>query len=267
MTDAIETTIQGVVARITLNRPTVHNAFDAALIAKLTAELKRIERDPAIRHVVLTGAGKTFSAGADLNWMRGMAAASEEDNRVDALRLAELLRTLNFLSKPTIARVNGAAYGGGIGLIAACDVAVGVTDAKFCLSEVKLGLVPATIAPYVVAAIGGRQARRLFLNAEIINGTEAMRIGLLHQCVKHADLDEAVDKHLHYLAKGGPVAQREAKLLALHSAGMQRERAQSIDADNADLIARMRVSEEGQHGISAFLDKRKPDWVGSDSSQ
>lgn len=267
MTDAIETTIQGVVARITLNRPAVHNAFDDALIAELTAELKRVERDQTVRHVVLTGAGKTFSAGADLNWMRSMAAASEDENRADSLRLAELLRTLNFLSKPTVARVNGAAYGGGIGLIAACDIAVGVTDAKFCLSEVKLGLVPATIAPYVVAAIGGRQARRLFLNAEIISGTEAMRIGLLHQCVDHAELDDAVDKQLHYMAKGGPAAQHEAKLLALRSAGMQQELAQHIDADNADLIARVRVSNEGQHGISAFLDKRKPDWVGAGRKQ
>lgn len=266
MTDAIETTIQGTLARITLNRPAVHNAFDDALIAELTAELKRVERDAAVRFVLLSGAGKTFSAGADLNWMRGMAAASEQDNRADALRLAELLRTLNFLSKPSIARVNGSAYGGGIGLIAACDIAIGVNEAKFCLSEVKLGLVPATIAPYVIAAMGGRQARRLFLNAEIFDGNEARRIGLLHQCVARDELDEAVDRQLHFLAKGGPRAQHEAKLLALRSAGMERAQAEKADAANADLIARVRVSDEGQHGISAFLDKRKPDWVGSDRS-
>lgn len=261
VSDKIDTSVHGSTARIALNRAQVHNAFDDELIAALTAELKRIDADDGVRHVVLTGHGKTFSAGADLNWMRGMAAASEADNRTDALRLAELLRTLNFLSKPVIARVNGSAYGGGIGLIAACDIAIGVADAKFCLSEVKLGLVPATIAPYVAAAIGGRQARRLFLNAEIIDGFEAARIGLLHQCVAPDELDEAVDKQLHYLAKGGPQAQREAKRLALRSAGMDPTTAEQVDQHNADLIARLRVSDEGQHGLGAFLDKRKPDWV------
>ncbi len=261
MTDCIETTIRGPQAHVALNRPQVHNAFDDALIAALTTELQKLDKDPAIRHIVLTGRGKTFSAGADLNWMRGMAAASEADNRADAMRLAALLRTLNYLSKPTIARVNGSAYGGGIGLIAACDIAVGVHDAKFCLSEVKLGLVPATIAPYVVAAIGVRQARRLFLNAEIFEGDEALRIGLLHQCVENAALDDAVDRHLHFLSKGGPAAQHEAKLLALRSAGLDRDQAEQQDARNANLIARLRVSAEGQHGITAFLDKRKPDWA------
>ncbi|MGB8634046.1 MAG: enoyl-CoA hydratase-related protein [Rhodanobacteraceae bacterium] len=261
MTNCIETIIRGPQAHVALNRPQVHNAFDDALIAALTTELKRLDEDSSVRHIVLTGRGKTFSAGADLNWMRGMAAASEADNRADAMRLAELLRTLNFLSKPTIARVNGSAYGGGIGLIAACDIAIGVHDAKFCLSEVKLGLVPATIAPYVVAAIGVRQARRLFLNAEIIDGNEALHIGLLHQCVDHAGLDEAVDRHLHFLTKGGPQAQHEAKLLALRAAGMDRAQAEQQDARNADLIARLRVSSEGQHGITSFLDKHKPDWA------
>ncbi len=259
--NSIDCKTEGQGIRITLDRPEVHNAFDNSLIAELTTELKRIERDPDIRHVVLTGNGKTFSAGADLNWMRGMAEASEEENRADALRLAELLRTLNFLAKPVIARVNGSAYGGGIGLVSACDIAIGINEAKFCLSEVKLGLVPATIAPWVVAAIGVRQARRLFLNAEIIDGTEAARIGLLHQSVTPSELDEAVDRQLHFLAKGGPVAQHEAKLLALRSDGMTSRDAVRIDADNAELIARLRVSEEGQQGIGAFLDKQRPPWI------
>ncbi len=261
MSHKIAITIDRATAHVTLDRPEVHNAFDDALIAELTTALERLDNDAGVRHVVLTGRGKTFSAGADLNWMRGMATASEDENRADALRLAGLLRTLNFLSKPVIARVNGSVYGGGIGLVACCDIAIGVTDAKFCLSEVKLGLVPATIAPYVVAAIGGRQARRLFLSAEVIDGTEAARIGLLHRCVEADELDEAVDRQLHFLAKGGPVAQHEAKQLALRSAGMDAATAADVDAINAELIARLRVSPEGQHGISAFLAGHKADWV------
>jgi methylglutaconyl-CoA hydratase len=249
------------VATIALARPQVHNAFDEALIAELTAALETVEADPAVRAVVLTGEGATFSAGADLNWMRGMAAASETENLADSLKLATLMRTLNFLSKPTVARVNGSAYGGGVGLVACCDIAIGVEGAKFSLSEVKLGLVPAVISPYVVNAIGPRQARRLFLTAEVIDAREAERIGLLHQCVAAAELDEAVERQLHWLGKGGPIAQHEAKSLALRMAGMTRESAERNDAENAALIARLRVSPEGQEGLGAFLDKRAPRWV------
>jgi methylglutaconyl-CoA hydratase len=210
--------------------------------------------------VVLGANGSTFSAGADLHWMRGMAAASEVENRADSERLATLMRTLNFLSKPTVARVNGSAYGGGVGLVACCDVAIGVDGAKFSLSEVKLGLVPAVISPYVVAAIGARQARRLFLTAEVIDAAEAQRIGLLHQCVAPAELDAAVERQLHWLAKGGPVAQHEAKRLALRMAGMNAAAQEAVDRDNAALIARLRVSSEGQEGLGAFLDKRAARW-------
>ena len=252
----------GAVARIVMQRPEVHNAFDARLIAELTAALAELDGDASVRAVVLTGAGSTFSAGADLNWMRGMAAASEAENREDSLRLAALMRTLNFLSKPTIARVNGSAYGGGVGLIACCDVAIGVDGAKFSLSEVKLGLVPAVISPYVIAAIGQRQARRMFLTAEVFAADEALRIGLLHQCVPGAELDAAVQRSLHWLGKGGPVAQHEAKQLALRLAGMSPARAEQIDGENAALIARLRVSAEGQAGLSAFLDKTPPPWSG-----
>lgn len=178
MTDNVllDTDARGV-AKLTLNRPEKHNAFDDGLIASLTGKLEALAADESVRAVVLTGAGATFSAGADLNWMRGMAAASEAENREDARRLAKMLRTLNFFPKPTLARVNGAAYGGGIGLVACCDIAIGVEGAKFAFSEVKLGLAPATIAPYVVTAIGVRQARRLFVNGEIFDATEAARIG------------------------------------------------------------------------------------------
>jgi methylglutaconyl-CoA hydratase len=253
-------TRRGATAEIALNRPSVHNAFDASLIADLTAALEQLAVDPAVRAVVLTGSGSTFSAGADLNWMRSMAGASEAENREDSLRLARLMRTLNFLGKPTLARVNGSAYGGGVGLIACCDIAIGIEGAKFSLSEVKLGLVPAVISPYVIAAIGARHARRMFLSAEVFEAREAERIGLLHQCVPAGQLDEAIDRSLHWLAKGGPNAQQQAKELALHMSGTTRASAERTDIDNAALIARLRVSAEGQEGLAAFLDKRAPNW-------
>jgi methylglutaconyl-CoA hydratase len=261
MTDLLDITIERRVAHIALNRPQVHNAFDDALIAELTEALGQFDRDPQIRAVVLTGNGASFSAGADLNWMRRMAKASEAENLADSERLATLMRTLNFLSKPTVARVNGAAYGGGVGLVACCDVAIGVDGAKFALSEVKLGLVPAVISPYVITAIGVRHTRRLFLSGEVFEAAEAARIGLLHQVVPAAGLDEAVDRSLHWLGKGGPQAQREAKHLALRIGGSTPATAQSIDVKNAALIARLRVSAEGQEGLTAFLDKRPPHWV------
>jgi methylglutaconyl-CoA hydratase len=263
MIDTLRIERTGAVATLTLAREHVHNAFNAALIADATAALDELARDPTLRALVLTGAGATFSAGADLSWMGGMARASEAENREDALRLARLLRTLQFFPAPTVARVNGSAYGGGVGLVACCDIALGVATAKFALSEVKLGLVPATIAPYVVQAIGARQARRLFVSAEVFDGAEAARIGLLHRCVDAEALDAAVDRQLHFLMKGGPVAAREAKQLALRSAGMTVASAERIDAENAALIARLRVSSEGQDGIAAFLTKRHPAWTGS----
>lgn len=263
MTTTLRITHQGSLATVVLDRPQVHNAFDDTLIAELTAALAALAGDAGVRALVLTGAGPTFSAGADLNWMRGMAKASAADNRDDALRLAQLLRALAFFPKPTLARVNGSAYGGGVGLVACCDIAIGVEGAKFALSEAKLGLVPATIAPYVVAAIGPRQARRLFVSAEIFDATEAARIGLLHQCVAADQLDEAVDRQLHFLAKGGPVAQHEAKLLAWRTTGITPESSARADAENAELIARLRVSAEGQQGLSAFLEKQSPPWARS----
>ena len=258
---AILVTSHGPVRRIALNRPDVHNAFDDALVAELTAALVEAGRDEAVRAVVLTGIGASFSAGADLNWMRGMAAASEAENRDDSLRLAALVRTLQFCPKPTVARVNGAAYGGGVGLVAACDIAIGAQGAKFGLTEVKLGLVPAVISPYVVAAIGMRQARRLFLTGEVFDAAEACRIGLLHRVVPADGLDEAVEFTLKLLAKAGPQAQREAKQLALRMGGADERDAGRIDAENAELIARLRVSAEGQEGLGAFLDKRAPAWI------
>ncbi|MBK6728708.1 MAG: enoyl-CoA hydratase/isomerase family protein [Xanthomonadales bacterium] len=261
MTSSIRIERRGAIAELVLDRASVHNAFDDGLIAEMTLALQQLEQDDSVRALVLTGAGNTFSAGADLNWMRRMARASADENRRDALGLATLMRTLNFLGKPTIARVNGSAYGGGVGLIACCDHAIATPAAKFSLSEVKLGLVPAVISPYVVAAIGLRHARRLFVSGEVFDADYALRIGLVHELVAADELDAAVERALHFLAKGGPLAQREAKQLALRQAGMTLEVQHALDSENADLIARLRVSPEGQEGLGSFLDKRPPRWV------
>jgi methylglutaconyl-CoA hydratase len=250
---------EGTVARLRLDRPEVHNAFDDGLVAALTRTLESLVESADVRVLVLEGAGASFSAGADLNWMRGMAAASEAENRDDALALARLMRTLDAMPMPTIARVHGAAFGGGVGLVACCDIAIGTPAAKFGLTESRLGLLPAVISPYVIAAIGARQARRYFATAEIFDAAEALRIGLLHQVVAPEDLDAAVQRQLDLLAKAAPRAAAEAKVLVRRvSAGGD---GASIDQANAGLIARLRVSPEGQEGLSAFLDKRKPAWA------
>lgn len=258
MPDTLEISVHRGVARVALNRPGVHNAFDAALIADLSQALTGLASDAHIRCLVLTGNGATFSAGADLQWMRGMAKASEQENREDSEKLAMLMRLLNDVPKPTIARVNGAAYGGGVGLVACCDIAIAADAAKFGLTEVKLGLVPAVISPHVIAAIGARHARRLFVTGEIFDAAYAERIGLVHEVVSAEDLDETIERTLHTLAKGGPIAQREAKKLAV---GGTPEAAAERDSINAALIARLRVSPEGQEGLTAFLDKRPPSWT------
>jgi methylglutaconyl-CoA hydratase len=259
MSDSLILHRDGAVARLRLERPEVHNAFDAALIAALTDALVSLGTDPQVRVVVLEGAGASFSAGADLNWMRGMAAASEADNRDDALALARLLRILDTLPKPTIARVQGAAFGGGVGLVAACDIAIAATEAKFGLTESRLGLLPAVISPYVIAAIGTRQARRWFATAETFDAEEARRIGLLHGVVNATALDSAVQRQVELLLKAGPIAAASAKALVREVAAATN--AEAIDQANAALIARLRVSPEGQEGIGAFLEKRKPAWT------
>ena len=261
MPDALSIERSGAVARIRMQRPELHNAFDAGLIASLTSALGQLGADPSVRVVVVEGAGASFSAGADLNWMRAMASASEADNREDALALARLMRTLDELPKPTIARVHGAAFGGGVGLVACCDIAIGVPEAKFGLTESKLGLLPAVISPYVIAAIGTRQARRWFATAEIFDAARAQDIGLLHDVVAGVGLAAAVVRQVALLLKAGPVASAAAKQLVRHvSALHDRDR---IDQDNAALIAALRVSAEGQEGLTAFLDKRAAAWSAS----
>ncbi|PWV60172.1 enoyl-CoA hydratase/isomerase family protein [Plasticicumulans acidivorans] len=247
------------VATVTLNRPQLHNAFDDALIESLTATLRALEADAAVRVVVLAANGKSFSAGADLNWMRRMADYSEAQNLDDARGLGELMRTLNGLAKPTLARVQGAAYGGGVGLVACCDIVIAATSASFCLSEVKLGLIPAVISPYVVNAIGERQARRYFVSAERFDAATAQRLGLVHEVVEPQALDARVEELLATLAQNGPAAMVAAKRLAQDVARGPLDAA--LIEDTAQRIAAIRASAEGREGLSAFLGKRQPDWI------
>lgn len=260
MSDSLRVAQDNGVATLHLNRPELHNAFDAELIASLTTALEALADDSKVRAVVLAGHGASFSAGADLQWMRAMASASQEDNRLDALALARLMRTLDELPKPTIARVHGASFGGGVGLVACCDIAIAAAGARFGLTESRLGLLPAVISPYVIAAIGPRQARRWFATGEHFDAATAQRIGLVHQVVAADELDAAVQAQLALLGKAGPVAAASAKVLVreVHAAGDDRD---ALDRANAGLIAALRASDEGREGLSAFLEKRAPNWV------
>jgi len=249
------------VARLTLDRPNVHNAFDDQLIAELTHKLRHLDHDPAVRVVVLAAKGKSFSAGADLNWMQRVARYSEAENIRDAVALASLMRALDTMTKPTIARVQGPAFGGGVGLVACCDIAVASVRATFSLSEVRLGLIPAVISPYVIAAIGSRNARRYFLSAERFGASEALRIGLIHSAVEDSELDGALEVIVDELRKGGPRAIAAAKDLIAHV--VRRPIDQSLAEETASRIAQIRVSAEAQEGVAAFLDKRPAAWTKS----
>ena len=249
------------VATLELNRPERHNAFDDAVIAELDAALAGISADDSVRLLVLASTGKSFSAGADLAWMQRMAGYGEAENLADARALAEMLRKLNSLPQPTIARVQGAAYGGAVGLVSCCDLAVGSTLARFCLSEVKIGLIPATISPYVIAAMGQRAARRYFMTAESIDAETALSLGLLSEVVGVDDLDGAVESLVETLLGNGPQAVREAKRLALDYGGRPID--DQVIADSCQRIADIRASDEGQAGLAAFLDKSDPPWRSS----
>lgn len=263
MTTALVVERQGPIGLVTMNRPERHNAFDDALVAELTEALRSMEAEEGVRVVVLSGAGKSFSAGADLHWMRRMAGYSMDENRRDSMALASLMRTLAHLAKPTVARVQGPAYGGGVGLVACCDVAIAAQNATFALTEAKLGLIPAVISPYVVAAIGERAARRYFLSAERINAAEACRLGLVHEvAASEGDLDEKIGIVVDSMLACGPVAQREAK--ALIRAVANRPVTSELLQDTAERIAKLRASPEGREGIAAFLEKRRPSWVPPD---
>jgi methylglutaconyl-CoA hydratase len=256
---AIRIEIEDGVGTVVMDRPDRHNAFDEHVIAELTAAFATLGGDDAVRAVVLRGAGKSFSAGADLDWMRRMAAYDEAANLADARALAALMRTIDTLPKPTVALVHGAAYGGGVGLVACCDIAIATEAAGFSLSEVKLGLIPAVISPYVVRAIGARAARRYFLTAERFDAVEARRLGLVHELAAADGLEEAARRILAALRGNGPAAVRAAKDLVAAVAG---KAPAEVEDDCARRIAAIRASEEGQEGVAAFLEKRKPSWIG-----
>lgn len=266
MTEAVVTTRidQRGVATVTLNNPEKHNAFDDGIIAQLTEAFAAVAADPTVRVMVLASTGKSFSAGADLNWMKRMSTYSYEENLRDAKALASMLKTLNFMPQPSIARVQGAAFGGAVGLVSCCDMAVGSPRALFSLSEVKIGLIPATISPYVVAAIGSRASRRYFTSAERISAEKALQLGLLSEVVAETELDNGVDELVAHLLANSPAAIRAAKALVFDVA----EQAINNDSDSDKLIAMtseriaaIRVSKEGQEGLSAFLEKRPAAWL------
>jgi methylglutaconyl-CoA hydratase len=250
--------IRNGVARVTLNRPELRNAFDDVLIASLTKAFLEIESDQSVRVVVLAGNGPAFCAGADLNWMKRMAGYGYEQNLADAQALANMLAALDRMPKPTIARVHGPVFAGGTGLVAACDIAVGTPEAKFCFSEAKLGLSPATISPYVIRAMGERLARRYFLTAEVFDAEEAHRIGMLSALVPSSDLDSIIENLLKHLLAGGPEA--HVKIKELIRAVVHRPVDDALSAETAKRIAEIRVSPEGKEGIASFLEKRKASW-------
>ena len=248
------------IAALTLNRPEVHNAFDDGVIEQLITQLENVASNDAIRILVLRSTGKNFSAGADLGWMRRMANNSHQENLQDAGRLAKLMQLLNDLNKPTIGLVQGAVYGGAVGLAACCDIVIASEDAQFCLSEVKIGLIPAVISPYVIRAIGERQARRYFLTAEAFSAAIAQTLGLVHEVVASAeDFDAACTHITNTLSKNSPQGMRAAKELIF--AVSHKVIDQTVIQNTTQRIADIRVSAEGQEGLSAFLEKRKPNWI------
>jgi methylglutaconyl-CoA hydratase len=256
--ETITCSFEDKIATITLNRPEVHNAFNEVMIAELTEVFKKISEDDEVRVVVLTGNGKSFSAGADLNWMKKMINFSYEQNLDDSLKLAELFYLMYSLPKPVIAKVNGAAIGGGTGLVAVCDIAIASEKAKLSLSEVKLGLVPACISPYVIRKVGEGRCREFFLTGERLTAKRAAELGLVNQAVPPEELDKAVQEKAAQLVSSGPDALAMCKELLKNVPGMEFERAKTY---TADMIASMRIGDEGQEGMNAFLEKRKPKWT------
>ncbi len=251
--------IKNMVATVTLNRPDVRNAFNEFTIAELSLAFNELGRDDDVRAIVLAANGPAFCAGADLNWMKKMALYSHAENAEDAEKLADMLRTIYLCPKPVVAKVQGDCYAGGMGLVAACDIAVVATSASFCLSEVKLGLIPATISPYVIKSMGENAARRYFLTAEKFTAQEAHRIGFAHEIVAAESLDDHVDSIVKSLVTSSPNAVREAKVLVREVTG--REVDSALVVDTAERIANIRSSDEGREGVASFLEKRKPSWL------
>jgi methylglutaconyl-CoA hydratase len=254
----LELQFEGGVSTVTMNRPEVRNAFNDEVITELTAVFNELGQRDEVRCVILAGNGPAFCAGADLNWMKRMADYTREENVADAAALAHMLRVIWRCPKPTIARVQGDAYAGGTGLVAVCDIAVAVDTAQFCLSEVKLGLIPATISPYVIRAMGARAAHRYFLTAERFSAAEALRIGFVHEVVAAGALEAKVGEIALALVQAGPQAVKACKALLQDVAG--HEISQLLVDRTVQGIADIRVSEEGREGIQSFLGKRKPAW-------
>jgi methylglutaconyl-CoA hydratase len=248
------------VAQVTLSRPQVRNAFNEAVIAELTQAFRTLDADESVRVIVLAAEGPAFCAGADLHWMRGMADYSRAQNLADAACLAEMLRTIATCRKPTIARVQGDAYAGGMGLVAACDLAVAAEGARFCLSEVRLGLIPATISPYVVRAMGTRAAQRYSLTAEVFDAARALRLGLVHELAPVEGLDAQVQVFVDALLGASPQALASCKRLLHDVVGQPIDAA--LIARTVEWIADARASEDGRHGVQAFLGKTRPRWQG-----
>jgi len=254
---AVSTT--GAVATVTLNRPEVRNAFNDEVIAELTALFLKLGEREEVRCIVLAASGTAFCAGADLNWMKRMAGYTRAENLADAEALARMLRVIYECPKPTIARIQGDAYAGGTGLVAACDIAVSADTAQYCLSEVRLGLIPATISPYVIRAMGARAAHRYFLTAEPFDAAEALRIGFVHEVVPAQELDAKVSGIAEALVKNGPAAVKACKQLLRDVAG--RKISTALVTMTVEGIADIRVSDEGREGVQSFLQKRKPSWL------
>jgi len=252
-----EVNSQGV-ARVTLNNPDKHNAFDDTIINSLTGIFNDIAKRDDIRVIVLASTGKSFSAGADLGWMKRMASYSYDDNLKDANALANMLYALNFLPQPTIAKIQGAAFGGAVGLASCCDIVIASNKASFCLSEVKLGLIPATISPYVVNAMGLKASRRYFQTAERFSANKAQQLGLVDEVVEAEQLDSEVDNMITTLLSNAPQAIRAAKQLAFDVAYQNIDNA--LLKNTSERIAKLRVSAEGQEGLGAFFEKRQPTW-------
>ena len=243
-----------------MNRPKLHNVFDGTMISELIEAMRTLNDDTAVRAVILAGVGSSFCAGADLKWMQRMAGCPFEQNHADAMNFATLLSTIDTMRKPTIARVHGPAFAGGVGLVAACDIAVAAYEAEFCLSEVRLGLIPSTIGPYVVRAMGERAARRYFLSAELFTAAEAYRIGLVSDITPPGELDTRINELLGQLIQGGPVAQALSKEWIRALAGLRIT--PDLIKESATLLATARASEEGREGIRSFVAKRMPAWLG-----
>ncbi|MBZ2206317.1 enoyl-CoA hydratase/isomerase family protein [Massilia soli] len=255
----LDVAVDNRVATVTLNRPDVRNAFNETTITELALAFDELGRRDDVRAIVLAANGVAFCAGADLNWMKKMAGYSHAENLDDATRLADMLRTIYLCPKPVVAKVQGDCYAGGMGLVAACDIVVAVEEANFCLSEVKLGLIPATISPYVIKAMGENAARRYFLTAERFGAQEAHRIGFAHQVVAADKLDEQVAAIVKALVTNSPNAVAEAKVLVRDIAG--KPVTDALVLDTAERIAQIRSSPEGREGVASFLDKRKPSWL------